>query len=496
MLRTGKEYLAGLRDGRVIYLGSERITDVTAHPGFCNMAQTIAELFDRKFDSASRSDLVIDQGEGAPFSAYFLLPRTFEDLQKRQRCHRHIAETTFGLLGRSPDHVASMVTGLAMEAETLGHEGAHHFSRNLIDYYLSARERDVYLAYAVLPARISSHGVGEPRGGLRIVEETRDGIVLCGVKALATAAMFADELWIGNLQPISTAQESEAITCVVACNAPGLELWSRKSFASSAACEFDSPLTWRYDEGDAVLVFNRVKVDWKHVFVHRNASLSSDIYFRTPAHSLANHQAAVRSCSKVRLLAGLAHRVTTATGSQQMPAVRELLGRIAALESALEAMVEAQVYRFDRWPSGGVSPNRRYVYAALNWCQEHFPVLIELLRELSGSGSFRFPASIDVLDLPNLKATFERFWAAVPNDALQQMQLFKLIWDITGSELAGRQQQYERFYAGPAFVVRGHSYREEAWEALDAVVTQLMARYPAQLSERLPPFQNGTASGS
>src|SRR5262245_7284018 len=41
MLRTGKEHLESLRDGRVIYIGSERVEDVTRHGAFCNAAATL-----------------------------------------------------------------------------------------------------------------------------------------------------------------------------------------------------------------------------------------------------------------------------------------------------------------------------------------------------------------------------------------------------------------------------------------------------------------------
>ena len=34
MLRTGKEHLESLRDGRVVYIGGERVDDVTRHPAF------------------------------------------------------------------------------------------------------------------------------------------------------------------------------------------------------------------------------------------------------------------------------------------------------------------------------------------------------------------------------------------------------------------------------------------------------------------------------
>jgi 4-hydroxyphenylacetate 3-monooxygenase len=57
------------------------------------------------------------------------------------------------------------------------------------------------------------------------------------------------------------------------------------------------------------------------------------------------------------------------------------------------------------------------------------------------------------------------------------MKLFKLAWDLVGSEFAGRHQQYEKFYAGGSFIVRNHSYREAPWDHFHKVVDDLMESY-------------------
>ena len=116
MLRTGQEHLESLRDGRVVYIGSERVDDVTRHPAFRNAAQTVAAIYDMKADPANRDSLTYEE-DGARHSVYFLRPRTRADLQRRMEAHRRIADLTFGMFGRSPDHVASFVTGMAMKPE-------------------------------------------------------------------------------------------------------------------------------------------------------------------------------------------------------------------------------------------------------------------------------------------------------------------------------------------------------------------------------------------
>jgi 4-hydroxyphenylacetate 3-monooxygenase len=57
------------------------------------------------------------------------------------------------------------------------------------------------------------------------------------------------------------------------------------------------------------------------------------------------------------------------------------------------------------------------------------------------------------------------------------MKLYKLAWDLIGSEFAGRHLQYEKFYAGASFIVRNHNFREAPWAHYHKVVDDLMASY-------------------
>jgi aromatic ring hydroxylase len=57
MLINGKEKLERMRDGRAIYIGAERVDDVTRHSAFKNAARTIAGLYDLKAIRASAISL-------------------------------------------------------------------------------------------------------------------------------------------------------------------------------------------------------------------------------------------------------------------------------------------------------------------------------------------------------------------------------------------------------------------------------------------------------
>ena len=480
MLRSGKEHLERLRDGRIVYIGSERVDDVTTHPAFRNAARTIASIYDMKADPAHAEAMSFAEN-GHRYSMYFLQARTAEDLRRRMRCHKTIADMTYGLFGRSPDHVASYITAMAMNPQVFD-TATRAFAGNVVDYYRHTRDNDNYVAYAVLPPQAARDPDFYLRQSmtvptLEVVAETDDGIVVSGMKMLATGAAFADEIWIGNIQPLAPNQVKQAVTCAVPCNAQGLSLWSRQPIARNAASEFDAPLSWRFDESDSMVMCDNVKVPWNRVFVLDDAALSRDIYIRTAAHCYANHQSNVRYWAKLQLIVGLASRVAQASGADQVPAVRETLGRLAALEATLGAMIHGQIEACEPWPEGFVTFNRRFMYAALNWCIESYSSLIDILRELSGGGVFQMPASVSVLDDPALRAKFEQYWQTPQMAALDRIKLFKLVWDLVGSEFAGRHLQYEKFYAGATFTVRAHNFREAPWDAFHKVVDDLMASY-------------------
>lgn len=476
MLKTGKEHLETLRDGRTVYIGSEKVTDVTTHPAFRHAARSIADIYDLKADPSHRDAMTFEE-DGERYSAYFLRARTKADLEKRKGAHQRIARMSYGLLGRSPDHVASFVTGMSTNPGVFGEYAPH-----LTQYYDHLRKTDTYAVYAVIPpqaARNPEFYVKQnlPIPTLRVVREEDDGVVISGMKMLATGAVLANEIWIGNLIPLAPTQLAESITCAIPCNAPGLTLWSRKPFERDAPNEFENPLTWRFDETDAMVMCDNVKVPWERVFVHNDAVLARDIYIKTPAHCYGNHQSNVRFHAKMQLLVGLASRITQASGADQVPAVREVLGRLAALEATLGGMIAGQIQDAESWPGGYATFNRRYMYAALNWCTESHSAIIDIVRELCGGGVFQMPADISVMEDPKLRRDFETFWQTPQMDAVSRMKLFKLAWDLVGSEFAGRHQQYEKFYAGASFIIRNHSFREAPWEHFHKVVDGLLASY-------------------
>lgn len=482
MLMTGGEYLDSLRDGRVIFVGSERVEDVTRHPGFAPTARSFARIWDARFDPRYRPHLVSEEG-GECFATYYLMPRSREDLERRSRCSAVIADLSYGLLGRSPDFVGGYITGAATQPDRFD-DGEHRFSANVTRYYQHCRQNDLYLAHAVAPpqgtrdpAKFGRDSEAVPT--LSVTGSYDGGVIVNGMKMLATGAAFAHELWIGNILPLAPDQKAASITCAVPVNAPGLSLWSRKAYAAHGEGTFENPLSTHFDESDCVVVCRDVKVPWERVFTIDDVAWSRRVYFDTPAHTLSNHQSSVRYRAKTRLMLALARRITECMGTDKVPAVRDALNHLSAQDALIAALIRGQIQGFETLPGGFTCFDRRAMYASIYWATQNYDKICSRVRELMGGSVLQMPADIGVLGGAETAPVFEANWAGNGWTARERMKLFKLAWDLLGTDFAGRHAQYERFYMGPAFVVREHVGRETDWNAVLSPLDELLASYDA-----------------
>jgi 4-hydroxyphenylacetate 3-monooxygenase len=477
VLRTGEDYLAALRDGRRIYIGGELVTDVTKHPAFRNTARSFARIYERK-RASENLDVMSFVENDERFSSWFLLPKSRGDLEQRAECHRRLAEWSHGLLGRSPDHVPAFIGGMVMVPE-LFDACRTGFGQNVVDYFDHLRRGDLFACYLVLTPQGSRDpkiykDTGTENPTLAVVAEDSDGIVVSGLKLLGTSAVFADEAWIGSMIPLGPDQVDEAVTFSVPINHPGVQVWVRESFERKAENKVDHYFASQFDESDGVMIFDNVHIPWNRVFCHRNIPLMRDMYFKTPAHVMGNHQSNWRFIEKLKLMVGIAHKACDMAGVINIPAIQQSLGKLAAAEASLLGLLAGQIDQFETLPNGYTHVNRRFLYAALQWCASNYQQIAEDVRALMGAGPFLLPADISVFDNPQTRLAFEKYWALPTTPAGERYKFVKMAWDLLGSDFAGRHTQYEKFYGGPPHIMDLYSFFNCPWSERRAAVDKVL----------------------
>ena len=300
-------------------------------------------------------------------------------------------------------------------------------------------------------------------------------MTVTGAKMLGTSAIMANEVFVTCIQPLREGDEPYAVSFAVPMNIPGLKVLSRKSYEENAASVFDNPLASRYDENDAVLYFDEVTVPWERVFVAGDVAMCQKQFHATPAHVYQNYQCQIRLVVKLRFLVGLARKIADANGITDFPQTRETLGELAAEAAMVEGLVLAMESKGSHWGDYFV-PDRHLLYSAQSLTQRLYPKFITTLRSLAGGALIMLPSGVDDLEGELAKLSLEA-QSSPTLSPIERVKFFKLAWDAIGSEFASRHTQYEMFYAGAEFVVKGHSFRTYDWDAATESVEELLASY-------------------
>jgi 4-hydroxyphenylacetate 3-monooxygenase len=479
-IRTGADYLEAIReDGRRIYFDGALVKDVTTHPAFRGAARSLARLFDVAADPANAALMTFPSpATGGPVWRCYQIPKTVGDLASRRAMSERWAQETFGLMGRTPDHVAGFLAGYAAKPSVFA-EAGKQYAENVVRYHQYARDNHVYLSYAIVPPQIDrskpAHKQSDPTLHAGVVAERDGGIVLKGAQQLGTGAVFSDAIYISCIHPLVPGDEAYAFAVAVPANAPGLKIYPRRSYAAGVTSSFDYPLSSRFDEVDSLIVLDDVFVPWENVFCYRNLQLARDQWWRTPSHSYGNHQAQIRYAVKLRFLMGLTKRLCEITGVDAMPPVQIMLGEMAAYATIVDAMIQAQETQATVDAEGVVWPSKTALYAVMALQSEINPKLLNIARELAGGSIIMLPSAAKDFDHPEMAADLERYIVSPGFPSRLRTQVLKLVWDLIGTEFAGRHEQYEKFYGGASFLVKQNMARAYDFAGAARLVDRALA---------------------
>jgi 4-hydroxyphenylacetate 3-monooxygenase len=480
-MRGGREFLDSLRDGRAVYLDGQRVADVTAHPAFAMPLGQVAAMYDLARDTWDRATTTYQEpASGQRTSAMWLVPRSSADLALRRQMHRAWSECSGGMMGRTADSGASILTGFASTPDVFA-RGGQQFADNLLRFYAKARDEDLFIPYAVVPPQVDrtkpAHKQPEPFLYPGVVRERDDGIVLRGAQMIATSAVMANYLLVTYITPLAPGDDDYAFCAVLPASAEGLRIYPRRPYGTIATSVYDYPLSSRFDEIDTMIVLKDVFVPWEHVFIYRNVDVVNAQWHDTPAHLLVNFHTLIRFCVKMEFIAGLALRLVELHNLQGLPPVQGQLGAEIAL---VGAQIDALAHAAETLPlvrDGVARPHPLYVYAAMNLQRRLAPDLMRSLREFAGGAFIAVPSSAQAFESAETAEDTRRYYRGATAPAEQRVKLLKLIWDLVGTEFGGRQLQYDMFYSAAQHVADMRMYRWYDWRKAGAAVDRCLDGY-------------------
>jgi 4-hydroxyphenylacetate 3-monooxygenase len=103
------------------------------------------------------------------------------------------------------------------------------------------------------------------------------------------------------------------------------------------------------------------------------------------------------------------------------------------------------------------------------------PKLLNMARELAGGSIIMLPSTVKDFGNPEIAADLERYIASPGFPSRMRTQILKLVWDLIGTEFAGRHEQYEKFYGGASFLVKQNMARAYDFAGATRLVDRALA---------------------
>ncbi len=444
----GPAYLETLRDNRAVYIYGERVADVTSHPAFRNAGRSIARLYDALHDPKQLDALTTADAFGERTHKFFKPSCSARELLEAREAIAIWARLSYGFMGRTPDYKAAFMASMAANPEFYA-----PFDGSARAWYRKYSSQCLFLNHVLInPPVDRNRPVHEVEDVfVHVVKERSDGIVVSGAKMLATGSALTHATFVAQNSAVTLDKDKAkdfAIVFIAPMESPGAKLICRPSYEMNARSPFDHPLSSRFDENDAVMIFDDVFVPWENLLVYRDPEKVNAFYPESRFVNRFTLQAATRLTVKLEMMAGLFAKAIATNGTDAFRGVQAAFGEILAWRHLMHAITTAMCLDPEPAPGGTVVPKAEYAATSRLFASECWPTVRRIFEKQLAGSLLVAPSSFKDLKNEELRPLIDKYYRGSSGSAEERVKLFKLIWDAIGTEFGARHELYEINYSG------------------------------------------------
>jgi 4-hydroxyphenylacetate 3-monooxygenase len=254
---------------------------------------------------------------------------------------------------------------------------------------------------------------------------------------------------------------------------PGLSFICRESFDSGRGL-YDQPLSGLYEEMDSLAVFDDVLVPWERVFAFDDVETHNRSITQAPMWPQYMQQVAVKDIAKLEFILGVTKKVVDAINIGMHAHVQEKVCEIADTLEMVRALLRAAEADAGPGYGEGIWPAEQPWIVLRHWFPDAYVRVIWIVEQLCASGLMLTPTEADVRG--PIAETIAKFYQGAQLPADERVQLFRLAWDLTGTQFGSRQALYERFFNGDVVRLRQARYQSYDFSRAVGMVDRFLAR--------------------
>lgn len=387
-LRTAEQYMQSLRDGREIYFDGERVQDVVTHPKLQAAFQTSVMYYLLENDPLYRDFMTTknEQGDDVPF--IFLPARTSADMVRKREIVVFLARTGLGIATGGSYVGCDALNALTVVSRKMDREIETKYSERVEAFRQHLLKNDLMVVGAITDAkgdRSLRPADQKPHQDyyVRVVGETKEGIVVRGAKWHISRSPMSNELFVCPTRTMREEDKDFAVSFAIPVNTPGIKLicGSREPIEEGDLNEY--PLTAAHFTAEALIVFDDVLVPWERVFLNKEWRYSGQI-----AHMFGNFHRLYADTYKyveLEILAGVAALLAEYNGIEKAEHIRDKLSWLAFYLETVGALGRAACdYPVIEKETGLPYPNPMYSNAAKLFFADNYHQAVKCVQDIGG----------------------------------------------------------------------------------------------------------------
>ena len=464
MIRNGQDYRESIRDGREVFINGEKVKDVTQHPMFKPLVDVRARIYDMAHEDATKKIMTYTDEAGEQCAIGNRLPYSKTDWEDKRRATNAVFEDIGGVVIRVGDETVGEMWSL-FDGQNVLDEVDPQFSANIRTHIDRVIKHDLFHVSANTDPkgdRSKPPQEQDPDMLLHVVKETDKGIIVRGAK-YETAAAYANQAFtkptIANWG--NEALSDYAVGFICDLGSPGIKMICRTGFAGRAPVE-DYPLASRFDEIDALVVFDNVLIPWENVLFYRHTRAAT--FIRATLHRYSAFAFVQRNLKVADMLIGVALHNVRQTGLDKHQAVQEKLAELACYREGINAHLTAAIATAEKSPGGLLMPNQSLLYTGRVLACSQLPGMMHIARELCG-GQICVTPDYACFQDPESGKWMEKFYS-ITDDwvAEDRRKLLAFARDLLNSDYAGHRLTFQLFAQSPPFAHLAAVYRNFDWQ--------------------------------
>ena len=475
-MRTGKQYLESLRDGRKVYVGGELIEDITTHPMTKGYATAIAEYYDLHLDPKNQEIATFVDKDGDRQSMHWFLPRNKEDVVRRRKYTDFLCRHFKGGIFTRPPAGMNVVMFTQVDDQKPWAEGSRFkgarrdLSGNIQRQWDEVTSKDLAISPMFLDVQFDrgrDNAMAETPM-LKILEERDDGILVRGWKAIGTSVPFVNHLLIGNLwRPGQTPEQT--VYALVPIATKGISVVARKSNADPDADPYDRPLATIGDELDAMVYFDDVLIPWSQVQHIGNPDHAK--WYPQRQFDWVHLETQIRHCVHAELMVGLALLLTQSLGTSSGPVVQAQLAELIRFRETCRAFMIAAEETGFATPGGLFKPNNIYIDFGRAYYLENQHKMVNMLIDFCGRGVVIQPTRKE-LEHPYIGPKLAEALRGAEISAVDRIKIFRQISERFLTEWGNRHEMFEKFNGTPLYLINLLTMQRTEYQ-VDGPLTEL-----------------------